>query len=137
MRWATAKERHPLLVPALAVAVAGLLYYALVQLTGISLFCPFQMLTGLACPGCGVTHLCTRLIKGDPAAFSENWGLTAAGGLWLITAGVIALRRRRILGITREKPVKAVTWACIGILLVFGVVRNLPGMWYLLPSYMR
>lgn len=135
--WASSKEKHPLLAPALLVAAVGIGYFALVQLTGISLFCPFQKLTGLACPGCGVTHLCARLVKGDPAAFGENWGITLAATLWLITAGITLLRRRHILGITKEKPVQAVTWGCIGLLLLFGVVRNLPGFTFLLPSYMR
>ena len=126
------------LITLLILGAVGLGYYALMRLTGLSLFCPFQKLTGLACPGCGVTHLCTRLIEGNfAAAPGENWGITAAGILWLGAAGVTLLKRRQIRGLTHTKGMQAVTWCCVGLLLLFGAARNLPGLEFLLPSYMR
>lgn len=37
------------------------------KLTGaIPAFCPFKAITGIACPGCGMTRAITSLIEGEP-----------------------------------------------------------------------
>ena len=37
------------------------------KLTGaIPVFCPFKAITGIACPGCGMTRAITSLIEGEP-----------------------------------------------------------------------
>ena len=52
---------------------AGLGYALWVRLTGLAIPCPFRAVTGLLCPGCGVTRLCLALLRGDfPAAWSAN-----------------------------------------------------------------
>lgn len=62
----------------LATAFAGfLLMLAFVNMTGvvsadmmagaIPVFCPFEALTGIPCPGCGMTRAMLRLVAGDPA----------------------------------------------------------------------
>ena len=37
----------------------GFAYYLLIQFTPFHLFCVFQRITKLACPGCGITHFLT------------------------------------------------------------------------------
>jgi hypothetical protein len=50
---------------ACAVVTAGL---AGLNLAGVSLWaCPFLSLTGLPCPGCGMTRSCFSLLRGDLA----------------------------------------------------------------------
>ena len=44
---------------------AGLAYALWVRATGLALPCPFRAVTGLLCPGCGVTRLCLALLRGD------------------------------------------------------------------------
>ena len=48
-------------------------YFVFAITTGMYISCPFRSLTGLRCPGCGVTHLVLNLIRGRFfAAFSCN-----------------------------------------------------------------
>ena len=48
-------------------AVIGLLlvYIAVFSATGLGLPCPFRAVTGLMCPGCGMTHALDALVRGD------------------------------------------------------------------------
>lgn len=43
----------------------GFAYFLLVHYTGLSLPCPFRLLTGYLCPGCGITTLILALLSGD------------------------------------------------------------------------
>ena len=43
----------------------GLAYFLLTQLTPLRIPCIFQKITGFACPGCGMTHLCMQLLRLD------------------------------------------------------------------------
>ena len=69
-------------MPAL-VLVCILLSIAILHVTGvfsadriggaIPLFCPFKALTGIPCPGCGITRAMLSITKGDfHGAFSYN-----------------------------------------------------------------
>ena len=60
----TAIDRRRLRTAALA-ALAGLCYYIETQTLGFTLQCPFHQLTGLFCPGCGITTACIALLRGD------------------------------------------------------------------------
>ena len=99
---------------------AGLLYgYVLIPL-GLRMPCPFRLVTGLRCPGCGVTDVCLALLHGRfLEAPGYNWGLTLA----LPVLGWLAWRRLR-----------RGTWdqrASLGLaagLLAWGVARNIIGV---------
>jgi hypothetical protein len=60
--------------------------------------CPFRLLTGLPCPGCGLTRSWVGLAHGDfGAAFANNLvgPLLAVGTLVFVVAYFTALIRRR------------------------------------------
>lgn len=109
-----------------ALLAAGLVYALWVCLTGLALPCPFRAVTGLLCPGCGVTRLCLALLRGDLAA---AWQANPVLLLLLPILAVLAMRlaaryvrEGRTIGPRWES---ALMWAMVGLLAAWGVVRNL------------
>lgn len=109
------------------LAVAGGLGYALfVRATGLGIPCPFHALTGLDCPGCGVSRMCMALLRLDVrAAWEANCALFVILPAALVYAALRAVRYvlHGATPLTRaENAAFCVTSAA---LCVFGVVRNL------------
>jgi hypothetical protein len=86
--------------------------------------CPFKVVTGLDCPGCGLTRGVRQLLTGHPlAALDHNVLLVALVPLvawaWLAWAGLV----------TRHTPPRLNSrwnWVLGAGLLLFAVARNLP-----------
>ena len=98
-------------------------------------FCPWLVMTGTACPGCGGLRAVHDLTHGEvAAAVSSNAVLVGSLPLlaWLWTRSVVhRWRDERPL-----VPAAVVAWSggvAIALLLVFWVVRNLPFASYLAP----
>lgn len=120
-----------------AFLALGVAYYAFVRLTGITLFCPFQKLTGLACPGCGMAHMCTDILElRFYDAFRENAAAAVILPFLGISAACVALKKGAA-AVSRSRPLNIALWVCVALLVAFGIVRNLPGCEFLLPSYLR
>lgn len=90
--------------------------------------CAFHQLTGLWCPGCGLTRGTHSLLRGHPlAALGENlftpFVLVAIVLAWVAWAS-------RAFGRPIRNPLLAMPrwWGpvLLGSVLVFGVVRNVP-----------
>ncbi len=115
----------------------GMIYYVITQLTPFRIPCVFQTVTGFACPGCGVSHFCMRLLHFDfIGAARENLGLTVLLPVWC-AAGIVRLIWHPQWLAKNSKGESLLLWGSIVLLILFGVVRNLPGMEFLLPSYRR
>lgn len=122
------KERLKALLRAGAVLVgAGAAYAALIAVLGRGLYCPFWRLTGLLCPGCGVTRMCLALLQLD---FSGAWRANAA---LLLALPVLILLAARLMWVYvrtgRRMPSRGeerLIWALVVYFLAWGVVRNLP-----------
>ena len=115
----------------------GFAYYLLIQFTPFHLLCLFQRITKLACPGCGITHFLVRLLHFDiPGAVQEN---VAVAGLILLWGPLLFIRviwhPKWLQKNGRFERILACI--CVVLLLLFGILRNLPGMEFLLPSSMR
>ena len=95
--------------------------------------CLFHRFTGLNCPGCGGQRALHELLHGNfLVALRHNalliFLLTAGGGL---VARYFLLRSR---GAPNPVPLRPVwIWIFVGAMIVFGVLRNLPGFVWLSP----
>lgn len=95
--------------------------------TGHGIPCIFHAVTGLQCPGCGVTRMLSALLHGDwRGAWESN---AAVLTLSPVLAGLVDLSLVRWIrtGSARlPRWADAVTVVCVVLLLLFTVARNLP-----------
>lgn len=112
----------------LSVLSLGIVYGIWVRYTGIGIPCPFRMLTGWLCPGCGITTLFMRLLSGDiRGSFEANPFILLTSPV-LIT--ILAVNEYFILTPSCKRPriKKLLDILCVIYviaLLAFGVVRNI------------
>jgi len=119
--------RAPLAVGALVAAAT--VYVAVVDPNrpGHYVTCPLLALTGLACPGCGglrATHDLAHL---------DLVGAWSMNPLWVVAAPLlVALWAVWLVRAWRGRPAPrvpaGVAWATLGVLVVFGVLRNVPAL---------
>jgi hypothetical protein len=121
------------LLGATAVGVAAMVFLFNPATHAFYPVCLFHALTGLNCPGCGMTRALYALLHGHVRlALKDNALLVLA-----LPALLIALARLGILAM-RGKPTgfdvppKAL-WPFLVVALVFAVLRNLPGFGWLCP----
>ena len=111
------------------VAGAGVVAYFDPTSAGFFPVCPLYAMTGYACPGCGLTRGFHALFHGDVVtALDYNAMLpffAALLGLGFVAMVYYAVSGRRL----PFRPIHPTAlWVFFVLLLVFGVVRNLP--WY-------
>lgn len=94
--------------------------------TGISWRCPFNLLTGLNCPGCGSTRAVMEYLKLNFAsAFRLNmmFPLEAAYIIYVLT--VTAARYVKNGSAAYAPPCKAVDITVLIIIILWWIVRNI------------
>jgi hypothetical protein len=111
------------------LGLAGLVVAAALPASHIAdgpVLCPFRRLTGLPCPGCGLTRSWVYLVHGDvhAAVWANPFGLiSVAAALALAVMSVVARVRRRppldLERLVRQPWVIALFLAWVG----FGLVR--------------
>ncbi len=104
----------------------GLAYAIFMHFTGYGIPCVFRKITGLKCPGCGVTHMCMALLQFDfRAAFNANPVVLCLLPV-LFPLLIVQIVKYIRTGSRKTTPVQnCVLFGSIAILLIFGVVRNL------------
>ncbi len=104
----------------------GLLYALFVHFTGLAVPCLFREITGLECPGCGVTRMCISLLRLDIfAAWRANSVLLLSLPVFVTLFVRFALRYVKTGSVKSTKAEGIVCWILIAIFLVWGVLRNL------------
>lgn len=106
--------------------LVGLLYYLFVVITTIKIPCFFYVLTGLYCPGCGVTRMSVALLQLDfERAFYYHPVLLCSLPLLGVCFGYQALRYVK----TGETKLlwwqNTIIWLVIVALVSFCVYRNI------------
>ena len=108
-----------------AVLAAGIGYGLFCVKTGMGIPCVLHEVTGLECPGCGISRAILALARLDfAAAFDYNavWPLIIGYLLWIAIAGSAAYVKRGEFGYLPGK-----TWmhaVILSVVVVYGVVRN-------------
>lgn len=115
--------------------VAGLFYAFICSLAGRPLIpCLFHTVTGLYCPGCGVSRMCLALLHLD---FAAALRANAAVFLLLPPGAIIAVQMAyRYVKTGSWQPTRIQNWilyAMVVFLLIFGLLRNLPSFAWLQP----
>ncbi len=112
-----------------AILLTGGVYALIVRAAGGGIPCVFRLTTGLRCPGCGVTHMLLSLLRLDfAAAFRQNAALLCLSPALLALAAVWGIRYVRYGTHSLGKPAQICAWVLIGLLLAWGMVRNLTGL---------
>ena len=122
----TAKQRFKRLSAKTAIAVlVGLLYYAVTSYLGFGIPCVFRMVTGLKCPGCGVSRMAISLIELDfKSAFEYNAVILCSLPFLAVVFGQLAVRYVKN-GDARMKKWQTITVVVLVIVLIlFGISRN-------------
>jgi hypothetical protein len=125
----------PVLVAGAVLGASVVLHLRDPHQSGSYLFCPWLVLTGTYCPGCGGLRAVNDLTHGEVvAAASSNLLFVGAMPLLLVLWSRWFTDRWR--GVRRVvDPRSAVLWASMfgAVALAFWVVRNLPGLEWLAP----
>lgn len=114
---------------------AGLFYALICNLAGRPLIpCMFHTVTGLYCPGCGVSRMCLSLLRLDFAsAFRANAAIMLLMPPGIIIGLQMAARYVKSGQISPTRVQAYVLTAMTVILLIFGILRNLPAFVFLQP----
>jgi len=108
---------------------AGLLYAGIVKLIGRGIPCVFHEITGLKCPGCGITHAMTALIHLDFNAFIQANLFAPLIILFFITAFASTSLKYIKTGIYRLSAVNTfIETSFLVLFILWGIVRNFIGI---------
>ena len=104
-------------------------YYLLNKYTSFSFQCVFHYITGYYCSGCGITRMLFAILKLD---FYQAFRFNPLVFI-LLCLYIIYFIIKYIIKINIKIP-KTCYYVLIGILLVYGVLRNIPLFSYLKPT---
>ena len=127
MIWNVMRQRVKQTVkPVVILLTIGFLYIMIWKYTGLHLFCLLHRLTGLYCPGCGISRMFLHILKGEwQEAFSSNCVVFCL--LPFFGAGYLRHTYRYIRfdkrGLSRTE--NRLCYLVIVILILFGIVRNI------------
>ena len=96
---------------------------------GIFPQCPFRLITGWQCPGCGTTRACHQLLHGHlVAAFELNPLMILT--LPFLIYGLLGFTRSAITGQPQRRVFipSSFLWGWIALMIAFWIFRNTP--WY-------
>jgi hypothetical protein len=135
---ALAGGRQSVLLPlgVAALALVGTGYVATVDpnATGHYPTCPFLAITGWYCPGCGALRAVHALAHGDLAtALARNPFAVVALG-YAVVVWVLWFQRTVMGRPLRWLAPPWVLYTILGAILLFGVLRNVPGWTWLSPA---
>ena len=120
-------------VAVMAAGIAGMVFFFNPAAYSFYPVCLFHRLTGLNCPGCGGTRALYALVHGHFATALRDNALLVGGISFLgARGGWFAVKKIRGQASCEFFPPKFLL-PLLAIMLVFGVLRNLPAFAFLSP----
>lgn len=110
----------------LLIILSVCLAYALFcNYTGFGIPCLFNLITGLKCPGCGITRMCLSLLRFDfKSAFNYNPAILILFPFFVL----IFLRAMYVYikngDLNLGKAFDIIIYIIITVLIIFGIFRN-------------
>jgi Protein of unknown function (DUF2752) len=118
---------------ATAIGAGAVVFFFNPSTHGFYPVCTFHALTGLNCPGCGMTRALYALLHGNfPAALKDNALLVLALLVLAVKGGYFILRKLKNQPAMFNLSPKLL-WLLLALAVAFAVVRNLPGFEWLSP----
>lgn len=107
------------------IIVGGIAYFVITSLTGLYIPCPFRLITGYKCPGCGITRMILYLVEGNIyGAFEANQFV------FLLLPGILlygCCRAGKYIK-SGEEGFSFAETVVLGVVLlgalIFGIIRN-------------
>ena len=114
--------------------VAGVLYYVIFALTGFAVPCVFHSITGLYCPGCGISRMFVCIFELDfISAMHQNLALFFLSPILLIMFITSVVTYIKTGNMPHNKWFNTTTIVLICCFVLFGVLRNIPYFSFLAP----
>ncbi len=108
---------------------AGLLYAVILKILGRGIPCVFHDITGLRCPGCGMTHAMTALLNLDFNAFIQANLFAPLIIIFFITAFASTSLKYIKTGIYRLSALNSfVEISFLVLFIAWGIARNFLGI---------
>lgn len=117
------------------IVLSGMGYLIVWTKLHISIPCIFYEITGFYCPGCGVSRMCLFLSRAE--FYKAFWSNPLVFVLTPVLFFEICRETVHYIRGSRPKKTKAETCFWIGILIIvllYGIVRNLPQFAVLAPN---
>lgn len=105
-------------------------YYLANKLFNFTIFCPIKKLTNFYCPGCGITRMIWSIFQLD---FYQAFRFNPLVFI-LLTCFLIIKLYEFIFHKTVILNSK-ITYTLLIIVILFGIIRNIPGWEFLQPTY--
>ena len=111
---------------------AGIAYFVFTAVTGLGIPCVFRKVTGLYCPGCGVTHFIHDIAAlRFKSLIGDNAAVMILLPVWIAVIIAVLFRKEDGPGWQKLPYVKITAWASVAMLLIFGILRNIPAFSFL------
>ncbi|MGN0558194.1 MAG: DUF2752 domain-containing protein [Acutalibacteraceae bacterium] len=97
--------------------------------------CVFHTVTGLNCPGCGISRMCLSLLHGDVlSAIRYNLAVFVLSPLFLVL--IVSQSVYYVKYGTKRLRIwqNIILYVCIVVLVFFGILRNIPAFGFLSPA---